>query len=371
MPEPRRSRRPLDITTRCSVKPESARNLVFVSALGIVAASHGPRAAQPGDAAALRTFVAREFGATPPQLDRLKTGEPFVTVLTGSVDREVAVAGAIRISGPARRTVDVLRDVERLERGKGFLHTQRLSEPPLLRDFDALRVSADDLTALRKCQPGRCDIKLGRGVFDLLARLDWRAPDLSERVNQLARQTAFEYLTAYRRGGNAELAVYADKDRPTFVAAEFADLVRRSSRLPNVLPELATYLLEYPRAARSPAVEDIFYWSEVDFGLKPVFRINHLVIHEAAGTPGPRYAVVTKQLYANHYFHAGLEVRALVDDTESNGAAHYLVVLNVARSDGLTGLFGGLVKGKVQGASRDGLQRALVATKARVEGRVM
>lgn len=351
------------------MKPDSTLGLAFISALAIVAASHSPRAAQPSDVPALRAFLAREFGATALQLDRLKAGDPFVTVLAGSVDREVAVAGAVRISGPARRTVDVLRDVERLERGKGFLHTRRLSEPPLLGDFDALRVSADDLAALRTCQPGRCDIKLGRGVFDLLAKLDWRAPDIGQRVNQLARQTAFEYLTAYRRGGNAELAVYADKDRPTFVAAEFADLVRRSSRLPNVLPELATYLLEYPKPTMSRAVEDIFYWSEVDFGLKPVFRINHLVIHEAAGTPGPRYAVVTKQLYANHYFHTGLEVRALVDDTEATDAAHYLVVLNVARSDGLTGLFGGLVKGKVQGASRDALQRALVATKNRVEGR--
>jgi hypothetical protein len=59
--------------------------------------------------------------------------------------------------------------------------------------------------------------------------------------------------------------------------------------------------------------------------------------------------------------------RLALDDTARPGHAHYLVVLNVARSDGLTGMFGGIVKSKARSGSRDGLQRALAATKRRCE----
>jgi len=39
----------------------------------------------------------------------------------------------------------------------------------------------------------------------------------------------------------------------------------------------------------------------------------------------------------------------------------------MARSDGLTGLFGGIVKSKAQSGARDGLLKALIATREIVE----
>jgi len=33
------------------------------------------------------------------------------------------------------------------------------------------------VAALRKCRPGRCEVKLGQGAFDVLKTVDWRAPD--------------------------------------------------------------------------------------------------------------------------------------------------------------------------------------------------
>ena len=46
-----------------------------------------------------------------------------------------------------------------------------------------------------------------------------------------------------------------------------------------------------------------------------------------------------------------------------------MVVLNMGRSDGLTGLFGGLVKSKAQAGARDGMVKALTATREAVERR--
>jgi hypothetical protein len=97
-----------------------------------------------------------------------------------------------------------------------------------------------------------------------------------------------------------------------------------------------------------------------------VVRINHVVIFPVqAGRT--RYAIATKQLYASHYFHTALELRSVIDDPARPGQSQYLVVLNAARSDGLTGMFGGMVKAKARSGSREGLKKALAAIKRRCE----
>lgn len=297
------------------------------------------------------------------QVAAVRRGDAVATVLPSSLDREVAVAGAIRIHAPASQLVEVVRDVERLESGPGFLRTKKLSEPPRLEDFADLDLPSEDVKALQKCRPGRCDVKLGQGAFDLLTRIDWSAPDMRAQVNALARRTSLEYVAAYRQGGNDALALYRDSDRPQFIAHEFTDMVRRTSLLPGTMPGLADYLVGYPSAPHPDRLDEFFYWSMADFGLKPVLRINHVVIYPVEDPSGARFGIATKQLYASRYFHTALELRVAVDDPERPDTGHYLLTLNVARSDGLTGLFGGLVKSKVRSGSREGLERALRATR--------
>jgi hypothetical protein len=77
--------------------------------------------------------------------------------------------------------------------------------------------------------------------------------------------------------------------------------------------------------------------------------------------------VAVKQLYASHYFHTALELRAVVADDGPDARGSTLFILNMGRSDGLKGLFGGLVKSKARSASREGLERALAAIKEMVE----
>jgi len=137
--------------------------------------------------------------------------------------------------------------------------------------------------------------------------------------------------------------------------------VRRGRPIAVLLPALANYLLGYPTATRPDGTCDFFYWSLAEFGLKPVLRPNHVVVYSTGEPAGTRYAVAVKQLYASHYFHTALEIRTVVDDAADPGRQSYLVVLNMARSDGLTGVFGGIVKSKAQRRSREGLEKALTA----------
>ncbi len=332
-----------------------------LAAAGAILALHASVAAQSDVSAA--QLLGQRFGFTSAQLAAADAGTPVAVVLPSSVDREIAVAGAVFIHATAARLVSVLQDVERLESGEGFIRTKRLSDPPRLGDFAGFQLPAADVEALRDCRPGRCDVKLGQGGFDLLAKIDWSAPDTAARVNALARQTSLDYVLAYRKGGNRELAVYLDSERPQFIAREFEEMIGRVDLWPDVLTPLAKYLRGYPTAARPRLTSDFFYWSLAEFGLKPVFRINHVVVHGTGRTSGLLHVVAVKQLYASHYFHTAFEVRAVVSDRRPSGRGVYLVVLNMARSDGLTGLFGGLIKPRVSSGSRDGLERALAAIK--------
>ena len=63
--------------------------------------------------------------------------------------------------------------------------------------------------------------------------IDESRSDPFQPVQTLARRAAFEYVEAYRRGGNNELAIYRDADHPLFIAQEFADMVARTSLLPE------------------------------------------------------------------------------------------------------------------------------------------
>jgi hypothetical protein len=335
------------------------------AAAGLAAAAFVvPTATAP---ATIEQFLRQSFKLTAAQVDAVGRGEAVTVELPSAVGREIAVGGVVRIATPVEPVVSLVRDIERLESGPGFLGTKRFSDPPALADLDALRLPPEDIAALKTCRPGRCDVKLGQGAFELLKQIDWAAPDAAARVNALARQTALDYLNAYREGGNAELAVYRDTERPQFIAQEFDDMVKqRAPQLPNVLPGVADYLSAYPRGKRPEGLEEFFYWSLADFGLKPVFRLNHVVIF--AFPEGPtRYVIATKQLYASHYFHTALELRAVIDNAAAPGRGSYLVVLNVARSDGLTGMFGGLVRAKARGGSKQALQRGLGAMKRRAE----
>jgi hypothetical protein len=111
-----------------------------------------------------------------------------------------------------------------------------------------------------------------------------------------------------------------------------------------------------------PGATSFLYWQETEFGLKPTIRISHVTIRE--GSDGA--VVVSKMLYASHYFFTGLELRALLPDP-ARGRGFWFVTVNRSRSDGLSGFTGKFVRCRVQSAVRDGMTAALRSTKERLE----
>ena len=307
------------------------------------------------------------FRFSPSQIAEVRQGRPVAISLPGSLDREIVIVGAIRIEAPAERLLEVFRDIERLESGSGFLVTRRISNPPRLEDFKDLTLPAEDVAALRKCRPGDCKVKLGERGFALLSQVDWRASDAEAQVQRFARRLALETVMGYRAGGNAAQPAMVDHDPPRQVAAEFVEMVKGTAWLGAAMPGVPEYLLRYPQAPRTAALEEFFYWSLVEFGLKKVLRLNHVVMHPLRDNGAARWALVNRQIYASHYFQNAMELRLLVDDPASGGRAHYLLVMNVARPDGVTGIFGPLVRYKIRSGSRDAMRKTLIGTKQRCE----
>jgi hypothetical protein len=293
----------------------------------------------------------------------LLAGDPVAKLLEDSdPSKEVAVFGAVWIKASSGAYVQQVNDIERFESGGAFLVTKRISSPPKAEDFAALDLPDDDMEDLRNCKVGDCKLKLGAPALEKLrAQVDWNKPSAKADVNALFRALALSYVTGYLEGGNEELAVYRDTDRPTFVANEFRSMIERLPAFTKYLPDIKLYLLDYPRATLQDAT-NFLYWQETQFGLKPTIRINHLIIQQRPDMT----VVASKMLYASHYFWTALELRALVPDP-ARGPGFWFATVNRSRSDGLSGFVGRTIRGRVRSEAQSGTLDALKSMKTSLE----
>ena len=79
-------------------------------------------------------------------------------------------------------------------------------------------------------------------------------------------------------------------------------MVDQMPLLTTYMPDMRRYLLEYPKV-QLPDATSFLYWQEIDFGLKPTIRINHLTIRE-----GPDNIVVASKLLRESLFLDGTRV---------------------------------------------------------------
>ena len=310
----------------------------------------------------LERYMASAVKLTALERQRLFAGDVITRLLDADETKEVAILGAVWINAPMRRYIQAVSDIESFEKGAGFKVTRKISSPPKLDDFRALRVPDEDLQDLRRCRVGSCEVKVAESALKRFhSEVNWNAPNAKASAMAWLQQLALEYSTSYLKGGDAELAVYRDNARPTFVAQEFREMVSAMPELSTHMPNTRRYLLEFPTVSM-PGFQSFLYWQETEFGLKPVIRINHVVIRETAEDA----VVASKMLYASHYFWTGIELRALVPDP-SRGNGFWFVTVNRSRSDGLSGFTGRLIRGRVRNEVEKGIVTALHSTRQLLE----
>ena len=317
---------------------------------------------QPSLPARFDSYIKAHVKLTADEYTQLLAGQPVTQLLDTDPAKEVAIFGAVWVNAPIARYVSAVKDIESFEKGGNFLVTKRISDPPRLEDFDQLSLPPEDIEDLKTCKVGDCEVKLGETAVTRIQReTDWSKPNAATDVERSIRGLAFEYVNGYLEGGNSRLAAYRDATRPTFVAQEFAAMVDRMPEMTDYLPDLKKYLLDYPKVTL-PNTESFLYWQNAKFGLKPTVRINHLTI----ATQPSHVAVVSKMLYASHYFWTAIEVRVLIPDP-ARGEGFWFANVNRSRSDGLDGFEGSLIRGRVRDEAEQGMQTALTKTKERME----
>ena len=302
-------------------------------------------------------------------LRAVDAGAAVVKSLDTPVRRELAHFGVVHIDAPPDRFVDRFRDIERFERGPGIPQIGRFGIPPRPEDLASLTLPAKDITALAACRPGDCDLKLSTAaMMRFRNQVNWSSPNAARQVHDVARALILELVQAYQANGNPALGRYDDHGEPLLVAEEFRGLLASGNHLPLPVPGLIAYLEQYPRN-RPPGAEDFFYWSTVDFGLKPTVRVNHVIIYPLAGRPsGVSHVIAIKQLYASHYFQTTLELRFLVDDERrADRAGFYLLSITRSRIDGTSGLKGALLRSVISRRSRSAVRGYLEHLKREVE----
>jgi hypothetical protein len=296
---------------------------------------------------------------------RLSSGQPLAMIIDADRSMEMSAVGAIRIGVTPDAFISRLRQIEEIERGSTVLQIGRFSGTPAIADVAGLTLDNKDIERLADCRPGDCGIQLPATAVARAQAAVTSDKDV-EAGNAMFRQFLVDLVRGYQSGGDAALEPYVDRESPLSVHAAFTALDSGRRVLAARVPAIARDIAGYPRT-RPPGSHEFFYWSKLKFGFKPTVRVNHVLICPVADqqATGLRYVVVSKQLYASHYFDAALEWRMIVADRETGHTV--LVYRTDVRSRTLDGFTASLFRGVVKSRARGGLERYLLTVKKSME----
>lgn len=330
-----------------------------IMALAVAVGASPQNSSAVGEPQKFLRMVAR-FSET--DLATLEQGNPIARVLDTD-KREIAVVGAVHINGPRERLFDRYRDIPGLKGNAFVLEVGRFGTPPKPEDLNPLHFENYDLDTIRLCKPGDCGVRLSTENMDRFAReVNWRAPDWRQQAGNLWRQLLAKDVADYLTTGR--LSDYHNKAAPLNIADEFSILYEDSKYFEPLSPQFFAYVKNFPQV-RLDGVENILYWSKDDI-YRPVTRMTHLALYPPAAEAQRPGVIATKQLYAAHYFDAGLGFTFTFND---RGSGFYMLVVNRVRTRSLTGLMRAMVRAVVQRRSREAMEGILGSTKRALESR--
>jgi len=332
---------------------------VFVTAVCAAAQSMPPE---------MREALVEEFHFTPADIQKAESGRPVSKMAATGRPDDVRMAGVILIKVSSSDFIKAYRDVEHFQMSKEVIRTGQFSSPPVEADLAGFHLPDLNRSDLVACHPGNCAYKMPADVMDeLRTKIDWSAADANQQAERLVHKLWIARLTEYQRTGDAALAVYYDTKSPYSVSEGLHSLIGDETRLANRFPDLMRYVKEYP--LHQPAgTENLFYWQEAAFGLKHVVRTEHMIIQELPEPDGTHYAILTKMLFATHYFRAAVEFNYVHPvRTESGEPAVYFLAAQRSYVDGMTGAKGAVLRRIANSRSPASLTENLELAKRRLE----
>jgi hypothetical protein len=347
-------------------KPILGVSLLVVIAVAPVRSQEAPPPLPLPPPAQLVRFLRQSIGLDSAQLVLIERGEAVVKVLDTRDRRDVAVFGIITANAARETYVTQLRDFRTSLRTPTRSQLGVFSDPASAADVAAVTISPRDVADMKDCRPGDCIVKLPatdmRRIHD---EMNWSAADLQTQLSAYARRRLVEYVTDYRARGDSAMAVYDDRGNLNVRSSEaFAGLLAESPYVYQNVPSLGRYLSSYPREKLAGAAEVLFWSEDVMPRLRPILSVTHQVVYTPPELPGVTL-VAAKQIYANHYFEAAVDLTCIVD----RGQGSYVLVFRRYRFDNMPS--GGIlnIRGRAIGALREQLLADLRRQKATAEHR--
>ena len=334
---------------------------------GVLLLSTAIAAPVPGQAPAqLVTFLRQSIGLDSAQLALIERGEGVVKVLDTKDRRDVAVFGIITAAVPREVYAAQLRDFRNSLRTPTRSHFGIFSNPPGPADVEGVVISPRDVADMKDCRPGDCVVKLpATDMQRIHTETNWSADDIQAQLGAYARRRLIEYVTDYRAHGDSAMAIYDDRgNRNVHASDAFAALLVESPFVYQNVPSLGRYLSAYPRETLAGAAEVLFWSEDVMPRLRPILSVTHQIVYSPPELPGVTL-VAAKQIYANHYFEAAVDLTCIVEREQPAGS--YILVFRRFRFDNMPS--GGLlnIRGRAIGALRDQLLADLRRQKTTAE----
>ncbi len=317
--------------------------------------------------ALFRDGLQAEFRFTDADFAKVEAGEAVARMVPTGRPDDVRMAGIVQIRTTPEAYIAAVRDIEHFQMSKEVILVHRFSSPAVESDLAEFPLPDFTKAELLACRPGHCAIKMPAEEMEILRnRIDWNAPDATERAGALVRQRIVLYINRYLREGDPALAVYYDTPAPYSVAEGLRSLIGSEMRIAQAMPALIRFASDFP-AHRPPGTEDFLYWQEAAFGLKHVLRTQHVLIQKL---PEGHYAIISKMLFATHYFRAAVEYSYIYPVRMPSGEpAIYLATSQRSYVDGMTGVKGAIIRRIAESRSPATLANNLRLAKEFLENR--
>jgi hypothetical protein len=307
---------------------------------------------------AIEEYLRDSIGVTPGELADVRRGKVVTKLLPTLNPRDVTVLGMVQIAATRDAFAPRLADARRIVslRSPTF---EIFDDPASPANVARVAVDPSEYRALQGCRVEHCDFKLPAATMrDFATGVDWTKDAANLQVDSIARASLLRIVNDYRGEGSAAMVQYDDNHAVKSYEA-FAALLDQSGYLRDFAPGLRDYLEHYP-TRRPEGAHEVLFWEEDRLPhLRPTLTVSQMVMYTTpSGTP----LVAVKQIYADHYFEAALELTGAFDaPPTSKGAAMYLITVRRYRFDALpSGGFlnlRGRVRGRLADAVRDELDR--------------
>ena len=200
-------------------------------------------------------------------------------------------------------------------------------------------------------------------IEKLRDEVDWDSDDASARAAEVLKTSLSEYVARYSREGDGALMTYRDTDQRVSLADEYSQLTQSLDLIDFIDKRFGDDFRAFPET-EGESVENLFSWSVVKIGFKPVLMFTHTMSKNEAGQGIPAFLSVSKQIFANHYFDSSLGITLLLSPGSDDEAPEtYLLFINRSRASALRGRLGRLLRGLIEDQAKGKLEEFLADAK--------